>query len=239
MLPLLGFRSQNPTISTDFFSTLLGHFPTFEDLPFAERPDLTPYIIHLTKNTTQEDDFIGFANLSSILRTGRINASSKNKGFIKGPRSATCFMDIPFAPLKYLLNEQNSSRANPRYEPYGVFITKKLAYKNGCRPVLYLSDIECRRLCIPQVEIWRVVRFEQKQAGWISWLHEREWRCKGAFRLPKTPLGVLVRTAKEAKRPAEETADEPDEFSVKPQSIIPLNIICQGASSILVMGWLT
>jgi hypothetical protein len=30
-------------------------FPEFEDLPFYERPDLTPYLVHLTKNTKQED----------------------------------------------------------------------------------------------------------------------------------------------------------------------------------------
>ena len=28
--------------------------PEFEDLPFFERPDLSPYLVHLTKNTRAE-----------------------------------------------------------------------------------------------------------------------------------------------------------------------------------------
>lgn len=98
----------------------------------------------------------------------------------------------------------------------------------GCRPVLYLSDSECRSLHIPRAELWRVVRFEAKEAGWISWLHARAWRCKGAFELPPTLLGVLIRTAKEARKLQEEITNEPDEFKVKPSCIIPLYIVCQG-----------
>src|SRR6266436_7214088 len=106
----------------------------FEDLPFYERPDLTPYVIHLTKNTRADDGYSGFDNLVSILKGGEIWASDKSKGFIKGPYGATCFMDVPFAALKYVLNPLNTDPSNPRYEPYGVLVTKKYAYSKGCRP---------------------------------------------------------------------------------------------------------
>ena len=33
---------------------------------------------------------------------------------------------------------------------FGVFVTKKHAYRNGCRPVLYLSNIETKQLRIPK-----------------------------------------------------------------------------------------
>lgn len=33
--------------------------PEFEDLPFFERPDLTPFLIHLTKNTKGETWGVG------------------------------------------------------------------------------------------------------------------------------------------------------------------------------------
>ena len=46
--------------------------PDFEELPFFERLDLTPYLIHLTKNTKAKDDCSAFDNLVNILRTGRI-----------------------------------------------------------------------------------------------------------------------------------------------------------------------
>ena len=34
--------------------------PEFEDLPFYDRPDLTPYLVHLTKNSKKEDGFSAF-----------------------------------------------------------------------------------------------------------------------------------------------------------------------------------
>src|SRR5262245_48015157 len=135
--------------------------PQFDELPFNARPDLTPYLIHLTKNTKADDEYSGFDNLVSILQTGELRGSSKKKGLIKGPNRAACFMDIPFQALKYVLTPENADPQNPRYEPYGVVITKKLAYKLGCRPVLYLSDEETKKkLRIPEDELWRVVRFD-------------------------------------------------------------------------------
>ncbi len=201
--------------------------PDFEDLPFFDRPDLTPYLIHLTKNTKASDDFSAFENLVSILQTGKVRGSDKEKGFIKGPNSAACFMDVPFYSLKYILNEENSSPSDPRYEAFGVFVTKKTAYAKGCRPVLYLSNTEIGQLCIPESQLWRVVRFEAGNNGWISWLHEREWRCKGDYLLPPN-AGVLVKNSKYAERLNQRLNKEHDEFKVQPRTIIPLTVLCQG-----------
>ncbi|XIA62360.1 hypothetical protein ACFIOY_22455 [Bradyrhizobium sp. TZ2] len=96
-------------------------------------------------------------------------------------------MDVPFSALKYVLNARNRNPNDPRYEPYGVVVTKKYAHQEGCRPVLYLSDQETKALKIVANQLWRVVRFEVTQNGWISWLHEREWRCKGRVDLPENP----------------------------------------------------
>jgi hypothetical protein len=201
--------------------------PNFEDLPFFERPDLTPYLIHLTKNTKASDDFSAFENLVSILQTGKVRGSDKEKGFIKGPNRAACFMDVPFYSLKYILNEENSSPSDPRYEAFGVFVTKKHAYDEGCRPVLYLSNTEIGQLCIPESQLWRVVRFEAGDKGWISWLHEREWRCKGDYPLPSN-AGVLVKNSTYAERLNQRLNKEPDEFKIHPRTIIPLTVLCQG-----------
>jgi hypothetical protein len=45
--------------------------PEFEGLPFNEHPDLTPYLIHLTKNTLKDDKYTAFENLVNILREGK------------------------------------------------------------------------------------------------------------------------------------------------------------------------
>lgn len=50
--------------------------PAFDELPFNARPDLTPYLLHLTKNTEPEDDLSAYDNLVSILKTGEIRGSS-------------------------------------------------------------------------------------------------------------------------------------------------------------------
>jgi hypothetical protein len=167
--------------------------PDFDELPFNIRPDLTPYLLHLTKNTKEDDDCSAYENLINILKTREIWGSSPRKGMIKGRHKATCFMDIPFASLKYVLTPENADPQNPRYEPYGIVVTKKFAYSRGCRPVLYLSNAELDALKISGGELWRVVRFEVSKSGWISWLHERERRCKGDFSMPRLIQAAFVR----------------------------------------------
>jgi hypothetical protein len=202
--------------------------PAFDELPFNERPDLSPYLIHLTKNTKPVDDYSAYDNLVSILRTGQINGSKPRQGMIKGKHRAACFMDVPFASLKYVLTPDNTDRQKPRYEPYGVAVTKQFAYKSGCRPVLYLSNQELSLLDVPDDQLWRVVRFEATRDGWISWVHEREWRCKGHFELPSKPHAVFVRTSTEAERLSKELANNPKRFECRPRSVIPMTVLCQG-----------
>lgn len=58
----------------------------FENLPFDVRPDLSPFLVHLTKNTKKEDEFSAFDNLVNVLKLGRIWGSDTKNGFIKGPQ---------------------------------------------------------------------------------------------------------------------------------------------------------
>lgn len=137
-------------------------------------------------------------------------------------------MDVPLSSLKYILNDENSNPNNPRYEPFGILITKKLGYHKGCRPVLYLSDNEANSLKIPKGELWRVVKLEVSGDKWTSWMHEREWRCKGNFKLPQNTLSVLVKNSNFAEKLRDKILSNPKKFKVKPRSIIPLSIICEG-----------
>ena len=127
--------------------------------------------------------------------------------------------------LKYVCARRNW----PRYEPYGVIVRKDSAYRRGARPVLYLSDEELDSLGVPQAELWRVVRFEGSQkSGWVGWLHEREWRRPEEFILPKSIIGVLVRTSREAAQLAGLIHTHPVKFACLPKSVIPLQVITQG-----------
>lgn len=133
-------------------------------------------------------------------------------------------MDVPFASLKHVCTNKNRAR----YEPYGVVVSKGYAYKTGARPVLYLSNEECEALRVPAAEMWRVVRFEvDDDGGWISWLHEREWRCPDEFRLPKTIKAVVVKSTKDALK-LHDRLHSSDDFACRPSSILPLDVVCQG-----------
>ncbi|WP_137279190.1 DUF2971 domain-containing protein [Pseudomonas rhizoryzae] len=197
------------------------------DLPFFERPDLSPYLVHLTRRSS-EDKSSAFENLVSILSSGRIEGSTTTKGFIKGSNPAACFMDIPLSSLKYVLNEANTDPSKLRYEPYGIVVTKKTAYKKGCRPVIYLSNAEMKQLGISDDEKWRVVRLENVDGTGINWIHEREWRCKGSFQIPESPIAVLVKNSKEAARLQQAISKNKRNLKSIPRSIIPLSILCQG-----------
>lgn len=196
--------------------------------PFFERPDLSPYLVHLTRNTVKADEFTAYKNLVSILGQGRINGSTTDSGYIKGATSAACFMDVPLGSLKYVLNQSNTDPRKPRYEAYGILVTKTRAYRDGCRPVLYLSNAELKLLGIPDRELWRVVRLDAVDGTGVNWVHEREWRCKESFKVPSKPLAAFVQTAREAVRLREHIRDDPEFFESVPQSIIPLEILCQG-----------
>lgn len=195
------------------------------DLPNNERPDLTPYLIHLTKGNKNHS---GLENLESILRTGTIMGTDS---YVQGDRKAACFMDVPFVSLKYVCSKDNKSR----YEPYGVIIRKTTAYEKGARPVLYLSHTECVALGITKGnlpdEMWRIVnlRASNKKEIWgVNWMHEREWRCPDQFQLPSKILAVLVKSSQEAEALSRKIAQNQSRFKCSPRSVIPLNVICQG-----------
>ena len=46
--------------------------PSFDGPSFNKRPDLAPYLLHMTKDTDKEDEYSAFGNLVSILKTGHI-----------------------------------------------------------------------------------------------------------------------------------------------------------------------
>lgn len=196
-----------------------------DELPNNLRPDLSPYLIHLTKKHNNRS---GLINLLNILEEGIIDGSDS---FVFGRRKAACFMDVPFVALKHICSSGN----NKRYEPYGLIVKKTTAYRKGARPVLYLSKKERETIGLGRSaardELWRVVSLEgsnEKDIWGVNWTHEREWRSPDEFRLPPTIYAVLVRNSNEASKVMAMLVKKPDMFSCTPRSVIPLNVICQG-----------
>jgi hypothetical protein len=117
-----------------------------------------------------------FRNLKLILQEGIIKGGL---GYIKGPHKAVCFSETPLSFLQFFAKQEPDAA---RYRFYGICISKKAAFDNGARPVIYLPDDEGD--WIPTDEKWRHVRFEY---GSVDFTFEREWRKKGDFDLRKTP----------------------------------------------------
>lgn len=202
-----------------------------KQLPFTARPDLSPYLIHLTRKTEKKS---GFLVLQQIIFRDKMLKGSDKTGFIKGSTPAVCFMDIPFFSLKYLFTYNNARR----YEPYGIFVKKETAYLNGARPVYYMSQEEENEFFGSRAaDKWRIVKLDvddtnAKEPDWICWTQEREWRCPIQYKLDSGDYeyGILVKSIKQAEILSEKIYAA-DYKGPRPIAILPLDVICQGLSS--------
>ena len=202
-----------------------------KQLPFTARPDLSPYLIHLTRQTEQKS---GFLVLQHIIFHDKMLKGSDKTGFIKGSTPAVCFMDIPLFSLKYLFTLNNARR----YEPYGIFVKKETAYLNGARPVHYMSQEEENEFFGSRTaDKWRIVKLDvndtnAEEPDWICWTQEREWRCPNQYKLDSDDYeyGILVKSIKQAEILSKKIYAA-DYKGPRPIAILPLDVICQGLSS--------
>ena len=155
-----------------------------------------------------------FNNLKSILKEGIIKGGF---GFIKGPNRAVCFSEIPLSQLK-LFAKPEPDKA--RYRFYGICISKKSAFENGARPVIYLPDDEGE--WIPKDEKWRHVRFEY---GSVDFTFEREWRKKGDFDLRNVPGFYVICWNPKEKSALKKIIN--DEIKTKVRGYLPMEHLIQ------------
>ena len=80
-------------------------------------------------------------------------------------------------------------RQRPRYEPYGIAVTKNWLYKQGGRPVIYDNNESYNKL--PDDMKYRWVHYDPSLGVDYTW--EREWRiCTDSLILdPKQTLVVV------------------------------------------------
>jgi hypothetical protein len=129
-------------------------------------------------------------NLVSILRDGVIRGSAR---VVRERRAVVCLSDVPVRDLRTLLDRRNRRR----YEPFGIAIDKRYAFRAGARPVIYMLWREAENLLAPG-ERWRVVALELEQKTPVDWSYEREWRMAGDLALPAGRAVALVETWRDA-----------------------------------------
>ncbi|MGH7815275.1 MAG: hypothetical protein ACREQI_14875 [Candidatus Binataceae bacterium] len=147
------------------------------------KPPAAPMLTHFTRaaNTASALD-----NLAAILRAGAIRASGR---MVRGGGSAVCLFDAPLNELRALLDRRNRRR----YEPFGIAIDKRHAFKMGARPVIYLPWREAAAI-LPPAEHWRVVATQMDASRPVDWTHEREWRIAGDLVFEPRMCAALVET---------------------------------------------
>lgn len=129
-------------------------------------------------------------NLVAILRDGVIRGSRR---MVREGRAVVCMFDVPIRDLRLILDRRNRRR----YEPFGIAIEKRYAFRMGARPAVYMPWREAESL-LPAGERWRVVALELERDKPIDWSYEREWRLAGDLDLQGGRAVALVETWRDA-----------------------------------------
>ena len=131
--------------------------------------------------------------LSKILSTGLRGSSGWTYGI-----NTVCFTEAPISEFNaiFALNSvANEAHERPRYEPYGVAVSKSWLFSKGGRPVIY--DHPDAKDTYPQNVLFRFCPYDPSNGVDYTW--EREWRVQtDLLQLDPKHTIVVVPTAEEA-----------------------------------------
>lgn len=152
-----------------------------------------------------------FAVLRKVLYEGRLEGTST---WTCG-RKCVCFTEAPVTELNSiftLVAIAASKRERPRYEPYGVAVSKTWLFEKGGRPVIYDHPNIFQNLS--ESLQYRFVSYNPVNEVDFTW--EREWRIQtGALQLDPAQTLVIVPTAAEAFELVYEFADMKADWDVE------------------------
>jgi len=170
----------------------------------AVRRDLGNLLFHFTRRIPADDGFLSgkpvpeksaYSAFSQILKDGKLRGSN---GCVKGGHNCVCFSEAPISEMVALFNLAKNTppkEAAPRYEPYGVAVTKDWLFSKGGRPAIYQPAADYA-LLPPEMQ-YRHVTYDL--AAGIDFTWEREWRIKtDSLMLDPRKTLVVVPTREEA-----------------------------------------
>ena len=171
------------------------------------RRDVGDLLFHFTRNPEKSN--ISWNTPDGGLITTSSSASAVlhkilYEGILKGTptwtrgQNCVCFTESPiseFNSIFALVKVAASKRERPRYEPYGIAVSKKWLFEQGGRPVIYDDPKVFKKL--PSDFRYRFVPYNPTKGVDFTW--EREWRINIDFLQldPKQTL-VIVPKADEA-----------------------------------------
>ena len=171
------------------------------------RRDMSDMLFHFTRapDTNRTEN--------GLMRVGSVYCTASAAGVLKkiltesclvgtGTWTAgvacVCFTEAPiqeFAAIFSLVQIAASLAQRPRYEPYGIAVTKEWFFRQGGRPVIYERPSEFSSFSESQQ--YRLVPYDPEVGTDFTW--EREWRIRtDHLRLDPMNTLVVVPTANEA-----------------------------------------
>lgn len=161
---------------------------------FTRKPDAD--LVRITERHGGET--IMPASAYAVLHKILSDAELRGTGDWSGGHPCICFTEAPieeFASVFSLVQLAASQDERPRYEPYGIAVSKRWLYAQGGRPVIY--DHPDRFGEYPDNLRYRLVPYDPERDIDFTW--EREWRIAGSsLRLDPAQTLVIVPTASEA-----------------------------------------
>lgn len=155
------------------------------------RRDMSSLLFHFTRRTENES---ASSVLDKILSKGKLHGTSKSTDSDK----FICFTEAPIQECNSifsLVSIATLAEHLPRYEPYGVAVSKKWLYEKGGRHVIY--DHPDERSDISKSQLYRFAPYDPENGKDFTW--EREWRIKkDELELDPEHTLVIVPTSKEA-----------------------------------------
>lgn len=162
----------------------------------AERNDMTSYLIHLTKNSS-ENSMSTVQVLVKILSERKLTGSTTESGFVVGDIKAVCLQECPLYSLTQNIFYEQKLRENNelkkiRYLGFGIMFEKMYLYNKGARPVIYDKTVEAKSY-LPKEQWWRIVNLDlSNENKIIDWTHEREWRIPNELEFELKDISVIV-----------------------------------------------
>ena len=161
---------------------------------FTRKPPGEVLRIHHEHGAITTMSASAYAVLNKILVEGRLRGSDK----WTPAESCICFTEAPiqeFNSIFSLVAIAASESQRPRYEPYGIAVSKRWLFAQGGRPVIYDHPEAVEDL--PETQRYRFVPYDPSRGIDFTW--EREWRIRGAdLQLDPKETLVVVPTADEA-----------------------------------------
>jgi hypothetical protein len=186
------------------------------------RRDFGNMLFHFTRTPTEQLIEVVLGNDYKMTITGSVGAVLRKilyEGQLRGTsgwsygENCVCFTEAPiqeFNSIFSLVEIAASEQERPRYEPYGIGVSKAWLFAKGGRPVIY--EHPDNFVSFPEKEKYRFVPYNPEKGVDFTW--EREWRIKTNYlTLDPHETLVVVPTSEEAFDLVYEFANlEPDDL---------------------------